>query len=484
MSSVEDQDPPVYLQQAAPNYKWAVVGMLWFICFFNYADRVAISSVNPILREKFHFTNTEIGIIGSAFSWVYAFTAPFAGWVGDQISRKRLIIGGLYVWSLVTGFTGLCGKFWQFVAVRATEGLGETFYIPASMSLISDYHGKETRSRAIGLHQTSLYAGTVFGGALAGWMAAEYGWQSPFIFLGGAGIILGLVLAAFIREPVRGKSESVLLPEVRSPAMAMPEPATAVNQILFGGAFGLVFGTLLGTILTALASSALPHPFAIGIVTGVLLGVVFAQVLWGMFGAICAKPTSLLLLLGFVGTNSVALVFLNWAPTYLFDVFGVPVSRAGLWATSTVQFGSMAGAMIGGLLADRLRRRMKGGRIFVQGIGTLLGIPFLALFSFKPGLAVVLIALACFGIAKGIHDSNISAGFFDVVALKNRAAAVGMLNFVGWGAGAIWTVGFGMLVDKKVHMGTLIGANAGIYAVVCAVFMYAAFVRAPKDIRD
>src|ERR1051326_2845725 len=174
-------------QPATFNYKWAVVGMLWFICFLNYADRVAISSVNPILRAKFHFTNEQIGIISSAFSWVYAAAAPFAGWVGDQVARKPVIIGGLYVWSLVTGFTGLCGKFWQFVAVRATEGLGETFYIPASMSLISDYHGKATRSRAIGLHQTSIYAGTIFGGAFAGWMAVKYGWQSPFLFLGGGG---------------------------------------------------------------------------------------------------------------------------------------------------------------------------------------------------------------------------------------------------------------------------------------------------------
>src|ERR1043165_7309733 len=109
------QDPTRNTQHPSPNYKWAIVGMLWFICFLNYADRVAISSVNPILRRDFHFTNEQIGIIGSAFSWIYAAAAPFAGWVGDQISRKRVIIFGLYVWSLVTGFTGLCSKFWQFV---------------------------------------------------------------------------------------------------------------------------------------------------------------------------------------------------------------------------------------------------------------------------------------------------------------------------------------------------------------------------------
>ncbi len=461
------------------SYKWAVVGMLWFICFFNYADRVAISSVFPILKDKFHFTNTELGIIGSAFMWVYAGAAPFAGWVGDQVSRKRVIIGGLYIWSLVTGFTGLCGKFWQFVAVRATEGLGETFYIPASMSLISDYHGKDTRSRAIGLHQTSIYGGTVFGGALAGWMAARYGWQSPFIFLGGAGVLLGFVLAAFVREPKRGRAEVQVTSSPEEPEHGPPGGAYLP---VFGAAFGVVFGVLLWQVFIAFGPAFASLPFHDGMGLGLALGIVFRRSLWRMFGAICTKPTAILLLIGFTGTNSVALVFLVWAPTYLHEVFNVPVSRGGIMATAYIQIGSMVGAMIGGLMADRIRKRMKGGRIFVQGVGTLLGIPFLALFGFSPSLEAVLVVLACFGIAKGIHDSNISAGFFDVVPLKNRAAAVGMLNFVGWGAGALWTVGFGWMADRHVPMGTLIGYNASIYAVVCVVFLYAAIVRAPKDI--
>jgi hypothetical protein len=143
----------------------------------------------------------------------------------------------------------------------------------------------------------------------------------------------------------------------------------------------------------------------------------------------------------------------------------------------------MLGAILGGLMADRLRKRLKGGRILVQGIGTLLGIPFLVLLGAQPDFYVTLAAFACFGIAKGIHDANISAGIFDVVAVKSRAAAIGLLNFVGWGAGAMWTIGFGALVDAKVPMKTLIGYNAVIYAVVSAVFFYAALSRAPKDVR-
>ena len=106
------QRPPVPNPQlssdpAAPStrYSWAVVGMLWFICFFNYADRQAIFSVFPVLEEEFGFSKAELGLIGSAFAAVYGITAPFAGQISDRSSRKLVILGGLYIWSVVTGFT-------------------------------------------------------------------------------------------------------------------------------------------------------------------------------------------------------------------------------------------------------------------------------------------------------------------------------------------------------------------------------------------
>src|ERR1051325_5243709 len=96
--------------------------------------------------------------------------------------------GGLYVWSAVTGFTAICSRAWQFILVRGAEGLGETFYFPASMAMISDYHARPTRSRAMSLHQTGVYAGTIGGSALAGWMGERYGWRSPFVLFGLLGI--------------------------------------------------------------------------------------------------------------------------------------------------------------------------------------------------------------------------------------------------------------------------------------------------------
>ena len=68
--------------------KWAVVALLWFVCFFNYADRQAIFSVFPLLKTEMDLTDVQLGIVGASFMWVYAAAAPLAGLVGDRFKRK------------------------------------------------------------------------------------------------------------------------------------------------------------------------------------------------------------------------------------------------------------------------------------------------------------------------------------------------------------------------------------------------------------
>ena len=89
------------------NYKWFVVAMLWFVCFFNYADRQAIFSVFEPIKGEMGLTGAQQGIVGASFMWVYAGAAPLAGLVGDRFRRKTLILGGLIFWSLITVATAL-----------------------------------------------------------------------------------------------------------------------------------------------------------------------------------------------------------------------------------------------------------------------------------------------------------------------------------------------------------------------------------------
>src|SRR5262249_15414617 len=140
----------------SPNYKWVVVGMLWWISFFNYADRQAIFSVFPLLRHEMTLSKVELGLLGSSFAWVYGLGAPFAGMVIDRVRRKTAILGGLHVWSGICVATAFSRTFGHLLFFRAAEGLGETFYYPASMSMISVFQARPPRSGALGTPQTSV----------------------------------------------------------------------------------------------------------------------------------------------------------------------------------------------------------------------------------------------------------------------------------------------------------------------------------------
>ncbi len=182
-------------------YRWLLVALLWLVCLFNYADRQAIFSVFPLLKQEMGLSDSKLGLVGSSFMWVYALTGPLAGLVGDSLRRKPLIIGGLGFWSMITLLTALSTKYSHLVAFRALEGLGEAFYFPASLAMIAAYHGPESRSRAMSWHQSSVYVGTITGGTAAGVCGQFFGWRSGFYLFGALGLLLALVLIVTLRDP-------------------------------------------------------------------------------------------------------------------------------------------------------------------------------------------------------------------------------------------------------------------------------------------
>ena len=401
---------------AAPGkrYPWLVVAMLWSICFFNYADRQAVFSVFPLLQSEMHLSTVELGLLGSAFAWLYGLGAPLAGSVVDRIRRKSAIMGGLYTWSAICMATALSRNFRHLLLFRAAEGCGETIYYPATVSLISDYHGRETRSRALGFLQTSVYVGTIGGGFFAGLIGQRYGWRSSFVVFGGLGILLGLVLNRYLLEPRRGAAEPVALPETRLPPM---------------GAIALILRT----------------------------------------------PAALMLMATFVCANFVAVVLLSWMPTFLHDRFQMSLAMAGLSATLFAQLASMAGAATGGWLADTLIQRTCRGRLIVQAIGVFGGAPFVALCGFTHSVTWLVLALAGWGFCKGLYDANIFASPFDVIPPQARGTMAGMMNCVGWlGGGGTAPVVVGVIAQRSglgvaIAMTSVVYGVAGLLLVVCMV---------------
>ena len=73
--------------QFSKHYKWYVVGMLWWIAFFNYADRQSVFSLFPLLSREFSLSNLQLGLLGSSFAWVYGLSSPLVGFFVDRIQQ-------------------------------------------------------------------------------------------------------------------------------------------------------------------------------------------------------------------------------------------------------------------------------------------------------------------------------------------------------------------------------------------------------------
>ncbi len=133
------------------------------------------------------------------FLWVYGVLSPSAGYLADRFGPRRIILLGLFVWSLVTWATAHARSFPELLAARAVMGLSEACYLPAGLALIASLHGERTRSLATGVHLSGLYFGIIIGGFGGGWMGEHFGWRSAFTVLG----IVGIVYCPLLRYALR-----------------------------------------------------------------------------------------------------------------------------------------------------------------------------------------------------------------------------------------------------------------------------------------
>lgn len=388
--------------------------MLWFVCLCNYADRQAIFSIFPVLKSELNLSDLQLGVIASSFMWMYALAGPLSGWLSDRISPRTVILGALAFWSAMTAGTAVCHSFAPLVFFRTMGGLGEAFYFPAAMALIGMYHSTDTRSRAMALHQSGVYAGTVTGGSLAAVIAEQHGWRSSFWAFGLAGVVLCLVLSVSLRRPVKR---------------------------------------------TALSTAEIRMDFASGL------------------RDVLSRRKVLVLILVFIGANFVAVVFLTWLPSYLFNTFHLSLSRSGFNSTAYLQVASVIGVLLGGVLADYLASRRVGGRQMIQTAGLLLGVPFIFMTGSARTMTGIVIGMIGFGLFKGMYDANIWASLYDVLPVERRGLATGTMNSLGWLGGGVAPIAIAVLA-RRYGLSTCISATSVIYLVLSvALFLLAHSLR-------
>lgn len=172
---------------------------MWGANFLNYCDRQAVFAMFPVLKTDLGFTDTQLGLTGSIFLWVYGIGCPIAGQIADQFSKRLLVVFSLAVWSVVTVATGFATSAFMLLALRAAMGVSESLYMPAAVALTANAHPPTLRSRAIAALTTAQIAGTVGGGWFGGWMAGQGQWRGAFFVLGMVGLLYAMPYFLFLR---------------------------------------------------------------------------------------------------------------------------------------------------------------------------------------------------------------------------------------------------------------------------------------------
>lgn len=404
-------------------YPWLVVALLWVVALLNYMDRQMLSTMQDAMKlDIVELQKAEaFGALMAVFLWIYGIVSPFAGVVADRVSRKKLVVGSLFVWSAVTYLMGYASDFTQLYWLRALMGVSEALYIPSALSLIADWHEGKSRSLAIGIHMTGLYVGQAVGG-FGATIAATFSWHSTFYWFGIIGIAYSVVLALLLHDK----------PKAVAAVAALPNPATLMKKESLWRGLSVVLSTwAFWVILIYFAVPSLPG--------------------WATK---------------------------NWLPTLFADNLGLDMAQAGPMSTITIAASSFVGVLLGGVLSDKWVLRNIRGRIYTSAIGLGMTIPALVLLGFGHSVVAVVGAGMLFGIGFGMFDANNMPILCQIISAKYRATAYGIMNMVGVFAGAAVTQLLGKWTDGG-NLGMGFAVLGGI--VIVALMLQLVCLRPTSD---
>ena len=183
------------------------IGLLALVALIDAVDRQILPGVLPLIQDDLGFSDTQAGFLGSIFV-IMSFVATIpAGYMADRLRRTRVIAVVLGSWAAISALNAGVRNYWQFLAVRAALGVGETIDNPSSASLVADYYAPGIRGRAYAYQRIAPIFGMAVGLAVAGIVGDLLGWRVAFLVVGVPGSLLAISIWR-MKEPRRGESDA------------------------------------------------------------------------------------------------------------------------------------------------------------------------------------------------------------------------------------------------------------------------------------
>jgi len=184
-------------EESRPLAKFAPALFLLTVSFIiNYIDRGNVSVAAQLIEREFRLSDSQLGILLSAFFYTYTVMQFLIGWLVDRFDANRVLAAGFLLWSLATAATGIVSGFALLLAMRFILGVGEAVALPCGSKILGEHLPEQYRGFASGCVMSGLKWGLVIGTVGGGLLMADFGWRPVFI---GIGLISLLWLPAWLK---------------------------------------------------------------------------------------------------------------------------------------------------------------------------------------------------------------------------------------------------------------------------------------------
>jgi MFS family permease len=395
---------------------WFAVMVLCLAQVVSTVDRGMLALVIDPLRADLQISELQIALLqGFAFAVFYVSVGLPLGLLADFVNRRRLLVGGVIIWSAATIGGGLARDFGEMFASRLCIGIGEAVLAPCAVTMIGDLFPVDRRGRPMAVYVLGTMVAYGFGSVISGYIlnAAPRGvfdviaplrglapWRIAFILVGSFGVVLtGLLL--LLREPSRQESGA-----------AQPIGQRLRASLRYFSDYRSLFLPLYGSLAL----------FALG-------------------GAAVS----------------------GWGAVLLTRSFGFKPGSAGQSLGSGQILWALAGALVASVLVDRVSRHSgAAGKIRLTAALAVVAIPAaLAAGAGQGSVAAILLSELMF--ASAIYGATMLSVISEVTPIRSRGIAVALYSFVMAIIGAsLGPLAVAFLTERVFGTPSAVGASIAI----------------------
>ena len=206
MSTIRQAQPVDQTRAAAPTigrYRWRICTLLFFVTTLIYLERQVLGVLAPELERVIGWDEIQYGNIVMAFQMAYALGMLLSGRFLDRVGPRIGYALAIAVWTLATSGQSLARSVLAFAMARFVLGLAEAPNFPAAIKTVAEWFPNKERALATGIFNSGANIGAIVAPATAPWVAAHFGWQWAFVFLGVLSAIWIVPWAVTYRQPER-----------------------------------------------------------------------------------------------------------------------------------------------------------------------------------------------------------------------------------------------------------------------------------------